>query len=58
MKELLEWIKEEKYFLNSRGQWYSVLNRGIYDKPSPVFTNEQLIERYEFQRLNKALPGC
>lgn len=53
MKGLLEWIEKNKYFLKDTKdgkRWYSTLNRGLYDKPSPVYTHEQLIEKYEKER--------
>lgn len=50
MKNILQYIEEEKYYLKDTKEgkrWYSIKNRGLYDKPAPVFTHEELIKKYE-----------
>lgn len=47
---ILQYIEEEKYYLKDTKEgkrWYSTKNRGLYDKPAPVFTHEELIKKYE-----------
>lgn len=53
---ILEWIEKEKYYLvNTKDgkKWSSIKNRGNYSKPAPIYTHEQLIEKYEKSNIRK-----